>query len=92
MSQPAVVAGKDLVGPLPLSDEEWREYRWQYTADTGGMLTMVYRVNNPIALYYRKGGTTHRVVDVHGVTHVVPAPGYLGAVLTWYAPSNPVAF
>jgi hypothetical protein len=76
MSQPTTVAGKDLVGPLPLMDEVYREY------DFDGR---VYRINNPKALYYRIGGNTHRVVDNFGITHCVPAPGYMGCVLRWNA-------
>jgi hypothetical protein len=92
MSQPTTVAGKDLVGPLPLGDEEYREYSWFYVNEKGDSVQADYRINKPAALYYRIGGTTHRVVDADGVTHVVPAPGYLGTALRWYAPSNPVAF
>ena len=52
--------------------EEWREYDFR---------DRVYRINNPVALYYRKGGTTHRVVDSEGVSHLVPAPGYNSCVV-----------
>ena len=57
-----------------LTTEEWREY------DFGGR---VYRINNPEKLFFRKGGTTHRVVDADGVAHCVPAPGEKGCVLRW---------
>lgn len=83
MSQPQNVAGKELVGPLDLTDEEYREY------DFAGRL---YKIVAPKALYYRIGGTTHRVVDAHGVTHCVPAPGVDGCVLRWKASPNPVQF
>lgn len=66
-----------------ITDEQWREY------DFGGR---VYRIENPVALYVRPGGTTHRVVDAAGVTHCVPAPGYNGCVLRWFSPDRPVAF
>lgn len=89
MSQPATVAGKDLVGPLPLGDEQWREYEW--TDPTSGN-RVTYRINKPAALYYRTGGTTHRVVDSEGVAHVTPAPGQMGSVLRWFAPETPVSF
>lgn len=62
-----------------ISDEEWREY------DFGGR---VYRIDKPVDLYYRDGGTTHRVVTADGVAHCVPAPGVDGCVLRWKA--NPV--
>jgi hypothetical protein len=79
MTQPPVVAGKSLVGPLPLSDEEWREYEW---IDELGRVRS-YRIAYPKALFYRTGGATHRVVDTSGVTHCIPAPGQLGCVLRW---------
>lgn len=73
----------ELLGPLDISDETYREY------DFGGR---TYRIDNPKQLYYRSGGSTHRVVDASGVTHCVPAPGVGGCALRWYAPSNPVSF
>lgn len=54
--------------------ELWREY------DFGGR---VYRIENPKSLYYRPGGTTHRVVDQDNVAHCVPVPGLEGCVLRW---------
>lgn len=63
---------ENLIGPMNLKAELWREY------DFGGR---VYRIENPIEFYYRKGGATHRVVCVHGVVHIVPAPGVNGCVL-----------
>lgn len=57
-----------------LSVEQWREYDFN---------DRVYRVTNPIALFMRPGGTTHRVVDEHGVTHCCPIPGSSGCVLRW---------
>lgn len=83
MSQPATVDGKDLVGPLDLTDEEWREYDWS---------GRVYRITKPKALWYRKGGTTHRVLDSEGITHCVPAPtADQTVVLRWKSP-NAVSF
>ncbi len=66
-----------------LADEVWREY------DFGGR---IYRVNGPTEVYWRKGGSTHRVVDSEGVVHCVPAPGVVGCVLRWKTrdPNNPV--
>lgn len=74
------------VGPLSLTDEEYREY------DFGGR---VYRIIAPQALYYREGGFTHRVLDADGVVHCVPGPGGRdGCVLRWKPKvgANPVAF
>ncbi len=42
-----------------------------------------YRINDPVDLYFRSGGTTHRVVDSNGVAHCLPAPGVAGCVLRW---------
>jgi hypothetical protein len=83
---------KDLVGPLDLTTEEYREYSWFYTDEKGEKVQADYRIDKPVALYYRPGGSTHRVVDASGVTHTVPAPGYFGAALRWYAPAEPVSF
>ena len=63
-----------LIGPKDLTIETYREY------DFGGR---VYRIENPVAFYYREGGSTHRVVDAAGVVHCVPAPGVNGCVLRW---------
>ena len=64
---------KDLVSK-EIECELWREY------DFGGRN---YRIDNPVSLHYRPTGTTHRVVDVNGVAHCVPAPGEKGCVLRW---------
>jgi hypothetical protein len=64
----------DLVGPLNIAEEEYREY------DFAGR---VYRITAPKELYFRPGGSTHRVVDQGGVTHCLPAPGVDGCVLRW---------
>lgn len=57
-----------------LLTESWRE------CDFGGR---TYRIERPKKLYFRKGGTTHRVVDAKNVVHCVPAPGNNGCVLRW---------
>lgn len=64
-----------------ISDEASREY------DFGGR---VYRINSPVTLFMRPGGTTHRVLDANGVVHCVPAPGQGDCVLRW-TPKNPAA-
>lgn len=53
-----------LSGPFDVSTELYREY---VQADGS-----VYRIENPIGMYRREGGTTHRVVDVNGLVHCVP--------------------
>lgn len=57
-----------------LTPELWREY------DFGDR---VYRIDAPVRLFWREGGTTHRVLDASGVAHCVPAPGHCGCVLRW---------
>lgn len=66
--------------------ELWREYEF-------GTARTVYRINNPVAVYFRSGGTTHRVVDADGVAHCVPAIGENGCVIRWKSvdPDKPVA-
>ncbi len=56
-----------------ISEELYREY------EHGGK---VYRIEEPILLVVRKGGTTHRVVDSTWVTHCHPIPGN-GVALRW---------
>lgn len=70
--------------PKDLSDEVYREY------DFGGR---VYRIDSPMKFYMREGGTTHRIVDVNGLVHCVPAPSATsGCVLRWMPKdaANPV--
>lgn len=57
--------------------EEWREY------DFGGR---TYRIEKPVSVRFRIGGTTHRVTDSVGIVHCVPAPGVEGCVLRWKGP------
>jgi len=76
-----------LIGPKDLTVEEYREYDFP-----GGR---TYRIDNPVAYYYREGGTTHRVVDSTGVVHCVAFPGEFGdVVLRWKNKdvSDPVTF
>lgn len=57
-----------------ISTEAYREY------DFGGR---VYRIDHPVKLFMRPGGTTHRVLDSTGVVHCVPTVGERGCVLRW---------
>lgn len=61
-----------LMEPKDITCELWREY------DFNGR---VYRIDLPKELYV--GNTTHRVVDITGLAHCVPAPGFHGCVLRW---------
>jgi hypothetical protein len=79
-----------LVGPKDLSDEEYREY--QVVGQE-----QAYRINAPQMLWYREGGSTHRVLDADGVVHCVAFPASLNGipvVLRWKpkAGVEPVAF
>lgn len=65
--------------PKDVTAEIYREY------DFGGR---TYRIDDPQALYI--GTTTHRVVDLSGVVHCVPAPGQSGCALRW-KPRNSAA-
>lgn len=79
MSQAPVVNGKELVGPLDLADEVYREYE---VLGTG----LVYRISDPVSLWYRNGGSTHRILDSSGVVHCVAFPASLNGtpvVLRW---------
>lgn len=72
-----------------LKDEEYREYEFGISATR-----TIYRIPNPITLFFRKGGTTHRILDSTGVVHCLPAVGVDGCVLRWKPKegANPVAF
>ena len=76
-----------LIGPKDLTVEEWREY------DYGN--GRVYRIDGPVALYYREGGSTHRVVDSKGIVHCVTFGKFAEhVVLRWKNKDekNPVGF
>lgn len=76
-----------LAGPLDLRAERYREYVKLSTLE-------VYRIDRPIALYYRDGGSTHRVVDARGMVHCVPFGHDAGFILRWKALEgfDPVSF
>lgn len=58
-----------------VSSEAWREVI--YADGT------VYRIDSPVTLWYRKGGSTLRILDAGGIVHLVPGPGYRGATHRW---------
>lgn len=70
-----------------ISCEVWREY------DIPGR-ELPYRIDAPVKLFMREGGSTHRVVDSKNVVHCVPAPGNGGCILRWVSsdPAVPVHF
>lgn len=59
-----------------VSDESWRE------VDTS---LGTYRIENPVTLVIRKGGSTHRVVDSSGVVHCYAAPETGKSIIRWKA-------
>jgi hypothetical protein len=69
-------------------NESWREYEWE---SEFGVRTV--RIENPITLYFRPNGSTHRVWDGN-VVYCIPAPGRMGCVLKWSPkdPTRPVEF
>ncbi|MHC4296423.1 MAG: hypothetical protein ACYS7Y_03900 [Planctomycetota bacterium] len=69
-----------------ITDELYREY------DIPGR-PEPYRINAPVKLFTRPGGTTHRVLDREGVIHCISFPGN-GTVLRWKPREgkDPVAF
>lgn len=69
-----------------ISMEEYREY---VHVPSGA----VYRIDQPVALITRTGGTTHRVVTSSGLVHCVPFGGPSPYVLRWMnCGSNPCQF
>lgn len=62
--------------------EIWREYVYEDGK--------VYRIDKPLWLMTRDGGTGHRVVDEKGVTHWCPVNVW--HCIRWYAPDEPVSF
>lgn len=70
-----------------ISHELWREY------DIVGR-PEPYRIEKPVTLYVRPGGSTHRVVDGGGIARCIPFGGTSGTVLRWRNPTgtDPVKF
>ena len=65
-----------------ISEEQWREY--VYADGT------TYRIEKPVTLITRDGGTGHRIADAAGVTHWCPVNVW--HCIRWFAPTNPVSF
>ena len=68
---------------LNVAGELWREYEFGPSDNR-----TVYRISNPVTVFYREGGTTHRVVDDVGVVHLVPAIGHNGCIARWKNAEN----
>lgn len=72
-----------------IEDELYREYEFdEVRQNKDGNLVrtgkrIVYKIDNPVFLYLRPGGTTHRIVDDLGVAHCVPSIGIMGCVVRW---------
>lgn len=59
---------------MDISDELWRE------VEIDGR---TYRIDNPVTLVTRRGGSTHRVIDREGVVHCYAAPEGGRSVIRW---------
>lgn len=53
-----------------------------------------YTIKDPVKLFVRDGGKTHRVLDAAGVVHCYVAPEFGPTVISWIPrdPHNPVQF
>ena len=74
----------DDLAELPIDNEVSRTY--SFFSILPGMTEpkhFEYKIEDPMVLYTREGGTTHRVQDIDGIVHNVPAPGYSGCTVTW---------
>lgn len=60
---------------LDISDEVWREV----TLASG----LVVRIDNPLKLLFRKGGTTHRVIAADGIVHCYADPSTGKSAVKW---------
>jgi len=69
-----------------ISDEAWREV----VLASG----MTIRIDNPVTLIFRKGGSTHRVVDDKGEVYCYAAPETGQSILKWKSKNEdqPVQF
>lgn len=69
-----------------ISDEAWRE------VETSEGLKI--RIQNPVTLIFRRGGSTHRVVNEEGVVYCYAAPETGKSILRWLAKDGkaPVRF
>lgn len=74
LNQSTQITRKTKMKENSLLTEAYREYDFQ---------GRIYRIDNPVSLFVREGGTTHRVLDSEGVVHCVPIPGSHGCVLRW---------
>ena len=66
------------VDGLRLCDISTEEVRVYEVAGAGE-----YRIANPVGVYLREGGTTHRVVDSQGICHCIPFPNEGRTVIRW---------
>jgi len=58
-----------------ISGEAWREYELP-----GGK---VYRIDNPVTMFWYRRATTHRILDAEGIVHCVHFAGEFNVVLRW---------
>lgn len=74
-----------------ISSEQWRMYRW---LDVVSKKPVYVKIHRPVFLWFHSVGATHRVQDISGVVHIVPAPGNFGCVVSYlpYDLNNAVQF
>lgn len=76
----------DTYSEYDISHEAYREIHY-----TNGH---VHRIDDPVSLVIRQGGSTHRVVDAKGVVHCYVAPESGKCTLIWKSrnPARPMEF
>ena len=68
-----------MINSHDITTELYREYRW---INKFGH-EQVIRIDNPMTLFIREGGATHRILREDGVVFCVPSPHICGVVLSW---------
>lgn len=66
-----------------ISSEKHRYYQWYYLDENNNRQEAKCVINQPIALFYKKDSTTHRIANDQGMVFCVPCPGRYGCVLSW---------
>lgn len=74
-----ITASLDLDGEYQVSDISRELYREVVTS--GGVRQ---RIDNPVALITRKGGSTHRIVNADNVVYCYASPETGQSVVTWF--------
>lgn len=75
----AAKANASTLKSIDISTERWRSYNWLCPESHN---PRHFIIKNPATVHFRPRGLTHRVTNTQGVTHIVPAPGIYGCVVT----------